>query len=150
VGRGLSELQKRILSIVYERRQERDFEQEERDWKESTERNPYMKGWTYWVRYDLTHPHILAKLYDWPNRRGLRPSEGGRVYDHSSNFQRWWIGEDEYNRKTASYYRAVGRLKRRGLLTDRGAGLWLTDEGIRATEQLSVSNASQSSRVSIG
>jgi hypothetical protein len=45
----------------------------------------------------------------------------------------------EYNRKTAAYYRAVTRLKRRGLLADRGAGLWITDEGMRVVEELSVS-----------
>jgi hypothetical protein len=49
------------------------------------------------------------------------------------------IGRAEYNRKTAAYYRTVSRLKKRGLLTSRGMGLWITDEGIRVAEGLSVS-----------
>jgi hypothetical protein len=49
------------------------------------------------------------------------------------------IGRAEYNRKTAAYYRAVSRLKRRGLRTSRGMGLWITDEGMRVAEGLSVS-----------
>jgi hypothetical protein len=42
----------------------------------------------------------------------------------------------EYNRKTAAYYRAVSRLKARGLLTDHRPGLWITDEGMRVAEAL--------------
>jgi hypothetical protein len=144
MGRGLSELQKQILTVVYERRQERDFAQEEREWHESVANNPYMQGASYWVYYDMRHPEIIAKLYDWPRywsyteQRYIRPSEGARVYDWSHNWRRDWIGFEEYNRKTASYYRAVSRLKRRALLADRGAGLWITDEGIRAVEDLMV------------
>jgi hypothetical protein len=144
MGRGLSELQKRILTVVYERRLERDFEHEERDWRERTASNPYMKDWPYWVRFDMRHPQILAALYDWPlywswrDKRYVRPSDGGQVHDRGSNFRRRLIGFEEYNRRTAAYYRAVNRLKRRGLLTNRGAGLWMTDEGMRVAEGLSV------------
>src|SRR5215204_7325740 len=49
------------------------------------------------------------------------------------------IGRAEYNRTTAAYYRTVSRLKKRGLLTSRGMGLWITDEGMRVAEGLSVS-----------
>jgi hypothetical protein len=49
------------------------------------------------------------------------------------------IGRAEYNCKTAAYYRAVSRLKRRALLTSRGMGLWITNEGMRVAEGLSVS-----------
>ena len=49
------------------------------------------------------------------------------------------IGRAEYNRKTAAYYRAVSHLKRLGLLTSRGMGLWTTDEGMRVAGGLSVS-----------
>jgi hypothetical protein len=137
VGRGLSELQKRILRVVYERRQGRDFDQEERDWHERAANNPYMQGIHYWVRFDIRHPEIIAALYDWPRywarREGryIRPSEGAHVADWGQNWHRDVVGQAEYNRKTASYYRAVSRLKRRGLLAERGAGLWITDEGQR-------------------
>jgi hypothetical protein len=49
------------------------------------------------------------------------------------------IGRAEYNRKTAAYYRTVSRLKKRGLLTSHGMGLWITDEGTRVAKGLSVS-----------
>src|SRR5215208_5334276 len=49
------------------------------------------------------------------------------------------IGRAEYNCKTAAYYRAVSHLKRRALLTSRGMGLWITNEGMRVAEGLSVS-----------
>ena len=84
-------------------------------------------------------------MYDWPRywshreRRYIRPSEGAHVQEWGHNGHRGVIGRAEYNRKTAAYYRAVSRLKRRGLLTSRGMGLWITDEGMRVAEGLSVS-----------
>jgi hypothetical protein len=65
-------------------------------------------------------------------RRRSRPGGG-------HNWHRGVIGRAEYNRKTAAYYRTVSRLKKRGLLTSRGMGLWITDEGMRVAEGLSVS-----------
>jgi hypothetical protein len=86
-------------------------------------------------------------VYDWPRywshreRRYIRPSEGAHVQEWGHNWHRGLSdgpsGRAEYNRKTA-YYRAVSRLKRRGLLTSRGMGLWITDEGMRVAEGLSV------------
>jgi hypothetical protein len=94
------------------------------------------------VHYDTRHPEIIAKLYDWPlwwsskEGRYVRPSEGASVNDWGQNWNREVVGLAEYNRRMASYYRAVSRLKARGLLTDRGPGLWITDEGMRVAEAL--------------
>jgi hypothetical protein len=65
-------------------------------------------------------------------RRRSRPGVGAQLASGV-------IGRAEYKRKTAAYYRAVSRLKRRGLPTSRGIGLWITDEGMRVAEGLSVS-----------
>jgi hypothetical protein len=70
---------------------------------------------------------------------GIRPSEGAHVQEWGHNWHRGVIGRAEYNRKTPAYYLAVSRLKRRGLLTSRGMGLWITNEGMRVAEGLSVS-----------
>ncbi len=145
MGRGISDLQKRILIIVYERRQGRDFDQEERQWHELAASNRLLQGFTHGVHHDMRHPEIIAKLYDWPlwsGREGryLRPSEGASVKDWGQNWNRDVIGLAEYNRRTAAYYRAVSRLKARGLLTDpgsglyHGSGLWITGEGMRVAE----------------
>jgi hypothetical protein len=141
MGRGLSELQKRILIIVYERRQGRDFDQEERQWHDLVASNRLLQGFPSRVRHDIRHPEIIAKLYDWPlwsykEGQYLRPSEGASVKDWGQNWNRDVIGLAEYNRKTAVYYRAVSRLRARGLLTDRGPGLWITDEGMRVAEAM--------------
>jgi hypothetical protein len=88
----------------------------------------------------MRHPEIIAKLYDWPlsykKGRYLRPSEDASVKDWGQNWNRDVIGLAEYNRKTAAYYRAVSRLKARGLLADEGSGLSITDEGMRVAEAL--------------
>jgi hypothetical protein len=150
MGRGLSDLQKRILMLTYERRQERDFDEERRKWEEMAEGNPYMRGMSYWIRYDLKYVDLLAELYDWPNKWGRRPSEHSEMQKNSEyrfrgqNFDRRRVGEAEYNRRTTSLYRAVDRLKRRGLLQRRGAGLWITDEGVRVAEGLSVTTGQTS------
>jgi hypothetical protein len=142
MGRGLSDLQKQILRIVYERRQGRDFDLEEREWHELRTSNRLLQGFPNRVRHDTRHPEIIAKLYDWPlwwsykQGRYLRPSEGASVRDWGQNWNRAVIGLVEYNRKTAAYYRAVSRLKARGLLTDQGPGLWITEEGMRVAEAL--------------
>jgi hypothetical protein len=143
MGRGLSDIQKRILTIVYERRQGRDFDQEEPEWHELVASNiRLLQGIPSRVSHDMRHPEIIAKLYDWPlwwsskEGRYLRPSEGASINDWGQNWNRDVIGLAEYNRKTAAYYRAVSRLKARGLLTDHGPGLWITDEGMRVAEAL--------------
>jgi hypothetical protein len=89
----------------------------------------------------MRHAEIIAKLYDWPlwsskEGRYVRPSEGASVNDWGQNWNRDVIGLAEYNRKTAAYYRAVSRLKARGLLTDDGSGLLITEEGMRVAEAL--------------
>jgi hypothetical protein len=144
MGRGLSDLQKRILSIVYERRQGRKFDQEGREWHAIAESNRLLQGLPYRVHHDVRHPELIAKLYDWPlwwlskEERYVRPSEGASVKDWGQNWNRHVIGLVEYNRKTAAYYRAVSRLKARRLLTSHRSGLWITDEGIRVAEALLV------------
>lgn len=143
MGRGLSRLQKQILNLVYERRQGRDFDQEQREWHGlEAGSNRLLQRFPYRVHHDMRHPEIIAQLYDWPlwwsskEGRFLRPSEGASVKDWGQNWNRDVIGLVEYNRKTAAYYRAVSRLKARGLLTDRGPGLWITEEGMRVAEDL--------------
>lgn len=159
MGRGLSELQRQILTVVYERRQGRDFAEEERRQKEMRS-DPMHRRMLLLLHGpdadpdepysisdypDATHPQIIAAVYDWPVwmwQRGcwLRPSEGGEVRHHTHNFRSSRVGAEEYNRRTASYYRAVGRLKRRGLLKDQRHGLLITAAGIEAVEALSVSS----------
>jgi hypothetical protein len=138
MGRGLSNLQKQVLRLVYERRQVRD--QEERQWHQLVASNRLLQGFPSRVHHDMRHPEIIAKLYDWPlsykKGRYLRPSEGASVKGWGQNWNRDVIGLAEYNRKTASYYWAVSRLKARGLITDRGPGLWITDDGMRVAEAL--------------
>jgi len=140
MGRGISDLQKRILSIVYKRRQGRDFVKEGREWHDIVASNRLLQGFPSRVHHDVRLPEIIAKLYDWPlsYKKGqhVRPSEGASVKDWGQNWNRDVIGLAEYNRKTAAYYRAVSRLKARGLLTDHGPGLWITDEGMRVAEAL--------------
>jgi hypothetical protein len=142
MGRGLSDLQKQILRLVYERRQGRDFDQEEHEWHQVVASNRLLQGFPHRVHHDMRHPEIIANLYDWPLRwsskegRYVRPSEGAWVKDWGQNWNRAVIGLPEYNRKSAAYYRAVSRLKARSLLTDRGPGLWITDEGMRVAEAL--------------
>jgi hypothetical protein len=119
MGRGLSSLQKRILTLVDERRQKRDFH----------ESLP-----------DTNHAELIGALFDWHLRRswirgdGLRPSEGAMTHYGVHNFDRGRVGVQEYNRRTASYYRAVKRLKSRGLLKTHRGGLLITDEGLRVVE----------------
>jgi hypothetical protein len=143
----LSRLQKQILNLVYERRQGRDFDHEERQWHQLAASNRLLQGFLSRVHHDMRHPEIIAKLYDWPlwpGREGryLRPSDGASVKDWGQNRNRELVGLAEYNRKTAAYYRAVSRLKARGLLTDHGSslynesGLWITDEGMSVAEAL--------------
>jgi hypothetical protein len=142
MGRGLSNLQKLILTIVYERRRGRDFDPEEHEWHQVVASNRLLQGFASRVHHDMRHPEIIAKLYDWPlwwsskEGRYLRPSEGAFVNDWGQNWNRDVIGRIEYNRKTAAYYRAVSRLKARALLADDGSGLWITDEGMRVAEVL--------------
>jgi hypothetical protein len=141
MGRGLSHLQKQILNIVYERRQGREFDQEEREWRELAPSIPPLQRFPYGVKYDMRHPEIIAKVYDWPiwsnkERRYLRPSEGASVNEGRHNWHRDVIGVAKYNSKTVAYYRAVSRLKVRGLLTGHDSGLWITDEGMRVAEAL--------------
>jgi hypothetical protein len=151
MGRGLSELQKRILMLVYEGRQGRDFEDEKRRLEE------IKKDPMYWALHgdegdrpyrtsdypDATNPKLIGTLYDWPiharfGGERLRTSEGGQVHSSLQNFRRGkrrgGVDEAEYNRRTTSYYRAVGRLKRRGLLRAQRHGLSITDEGMRVAE----------------
>ena len=142
MGRGLSRLQKQILNLVYERRQGRDFDQEQRELHELEARsNRLLQRSPYRVHHDMRHAEIIAKLYDWPlwsgrEGRHLRPPEGASVNNWGQNWSRGVIGLAEYNRKTAAYYRAISRLKARGLLKDQRAGLWITDEGMRVAEAL--------------
>jgi hypothetical protein len=152
MGRGLSNLQKRILMLVYEKRQERDFEEEERKQKKMREDPTYQRmlqaiyGKADLSPYSISnypdayHSDLIGALYDWRLRRsywerdGRCPSEGGKVLHGGQNFDRRDMGAEEYNRRTASYYRAVGRLKRRGLLKTQRHGLLITDEGMRVGE----------------
>ncbi len=152
MGRGLSNLQKRILTLVYEKRQERDFAEEERKFKKMGEDPTYQRmlqaihGKADLSPYSISnypdayHSDLIGALYDWRLRRsywerdGRRPSEGGKVLHGGQNFDRRDMGAEEYNRRTASYYRAVGRLKRRGLLKTQRHGLLITDEGMRLGE----------------
>jgi hypothetical protein len=152
MGRGLSNLQKRILALVYEKRQGRDFAEEERKQKEMRKDPMHQRmSRLFHGKADLSpysisdypdayHSDLIGALYDWRLRRsywerdGRRPSEGGKVLHGGQNFDRRDMGAEEYNRRTVSYYRAVGRLKRRGLLKTQRHGLLITDEGMRVGE----------------
>jgi hypothetical protein len=75
MGRGLSDLQKRILSIVYERRQVRDFDQEKREWYELGASSRLLQSFPYRVHHDVRHTEIIANLY--------APAEAGPDADAS-------------------------------------------------------------------
>src|SRR5215211_256095 len=127
MARGLSDLQKKILLMAYERRRSnpRDFA------AERAEAERFMRSfnseYTYTPRADITCAEILAEVYGWRHRwkfpaelaerdrqQGHKPSQN---YHHNSQyFYRRAIGEEEYNK----------------------AGVCLTDEGVEAARRLSV------------
>jgi hypothetical protein len=142
MGRGLSNQQKDILRIVYEGRQARDFAKEEQKQREMRKDPAHQtmaralhgsaadKPYSFRDYPDSDNAKLMRTLFeDWPLRT---------FYGHFQNFRRSQIGEQEYNRRTASFYRSVARLKERGLLEDHRHGLLITDEGMEAAQKLSV------------
>jgi hypothetical protein len=144
VGRGLSQLQKDILSILYERRMGRDFGAERRKHEEALARSSYRavhhRNWH--MAADATHAELIGALYDWPTwdawsgRARRRPSEGASLSSTGHNFSPRAVGRKEYRRRTGSYHRAVRRLEERGLLLRHSWApqLWITEEGVKVVE----------------
>lgn len=130
MGRGLSELQKRILMLAYVRRQDLDFEKER-------EEDP-----------DLYYPEVLAEVWGFPHTQ-LFPREYEAKYGRRVWSSGWWgkyfdrseIGEKEYSRATTTLWRSASRLEDRRLVKKAfygKPGLLLTDEGIETARRLSV------------
>lgn len=100
MGRGLSELQRRILILAG---QESDGE------------------------YGLSRLHIIRALFDWPETSYWHPKEH---YHYRRHFDKRAIGAEKYNAIYASLSRAIRRLIERGLIArTRLNGISLTDTG---------------------
>lgn len=149
--RGLSDLQKRVLVMAYERRRGRDLDAE----REEGERRIARYGFApdaYKAPPDVYYPEMLAEIWGFPTTQ-LLPDERAAGFGENQTPPRWWgqyfdrdaIGRDTYNRATTSLWRTVGRLEERGLVA-KGfhgkPGLLLTDEGLALAERLSVARAS--------
>ncbi len=144
--RGLSDLQKKILVIAYGRRQDRDLDSECREGEERVAKLGFAGA--YKPAPDVYYPELLVEVWGFPHER-LFPAERVAKFGESVQGSGWWgqyfdrdaIGREEYNRATTTLWRAVKRLEKRGLVVRAyygKPGVFLTDEGIRIAEELSV------------
>ena len=112
--RGLSDLQKRILKLAYEKR------------LLGQKTGPC----------DVCTTQVLLEIYDWP-----LAFDCFSVAAH--NFDRKEVGQQEYDQAMVTVSRAMSRLEARGLVTrfksrHAWSGISLTPAGVEASEQLSV------------
>jgi hypothetical protein len=147
VPRGLSDLQKRILVMAYERRRRRDLEAE----REEGERRIARYGFgpdNYKAAPDVYYPEMLAEIWGFPTTQ-LLPAERAARFGEDQTPPRWSgqyfdrgaIGRGEYNKATTTLWRTAERLEGRGLVARAfygKPGLLLTDEGLTVAERLSV------------
>ncbi len=144
--RGLSDLQKRILAIAYERRQGRDLDAERAERVREMEK--YGLGDYYKPAPDVYHAELLAEVWGFPHER-LFPAERAERFGEKTRSSGWWgqyfdrdaIGRDEYNRATTTLWRTVKRLEDRGLAVRAfygKPGVFLTDEGLEVAAGLLV------------
>lgn len=114
MARGLSDLEKRILTLAYEKRMH------------TPRTGPC----------DVSTTQVLLEVYDWPLVENCFS-----VAAH--NFDRSEIGLREYNRAMASVSRSLRRLEARGLATrfkssHAWSGITLTPAGMEASNELLV------------
>ncbi len=127
MGRGLSDLQKKLLTMAYERRHQSDK-----------------------CDIDLFTHEALSELYDfedwkaewymqtWQHQEGRGLARGGHHFDVQS------IGKNRYSAAHAAVSRAFKRLEQRGLVTryygaySQWTGIKLTDGGLHVAKLLTV------------
>jgi hypothetical protein len=118
MGRGLSDLQKKILHMAYQNRTIKERKQ----------------------GVDLRYPDVLREWWGWEPVRGPRWEKGERCDASSQYFSKRQIGEREYRSAEASLSRAVGSLAERGLVYRArlfGHGVVnLTEEGTEVAARL--------------
>ena len=144
MGRGISGLQKTILSLAYKNRQA-----EGRTANTDTGADAYY--WELLIEYWGWQPSGTCRCGMRFDGTPIHPlnvgAEGyGRRIPSSKKFNRSSIGSDKYNAAMAALSRAAGRLEQRGLITIRVGkyggwrGIALTDSGalmaasVQATE----------------
>ena len=114
MARGLWDLEKRLLTLAYEKKMHRS--------------RPGL--------CDVSTTQVLLEIYDWPLVENCFS-----LSEH--NFDRNEIGLREYNRGMASVSRCLKRLEARGLATrfksiHACSGISLTPAGIEASKELLV------------
>jgi hypothetical protein len=123
MGRGLSPLQQQILRLAWER--------EQAD-----------------ARYPLFPHEILLRRTDWPLTvfGRVRVDSGRSAHEQGLYFARNQIDPRVYNATRVALWRAIRRLKARGLITYGWATdsrVCLTDQGRQTAHQLSVIHCGQ-------
>jgi hypothetical protein len=145
--RGLSDLQKRILAIAYERRRGRDLDAEREEGEALVVRYGFAPS-AYKPAPDVYHAELLAEVWGFPHER-LFPAERAEKFGEAIRGSGWWgqyfdrdaIGRDEYNRATTTLWRTAKRLEDRGLAVRAfygKPGVFLTDQGLEVAARLSV------------
>jgi len=115
MARGLSDFQKRILVLAYEKREQK-------------------------VSHLLT-AEVLASVYQWPIRERGWPFKS-EIQHGRQNFSRQAIGPGRYEAARASVSKAFRRLEARGLVVRLvgamalWAGVSLTEEGVRVAQKI--------------
>jgi hypothetical protein len=133
MGKGLSELQKRILVLAYQ--------------NHSKESRP--EPGTAVLGADLYKNEVLAQVFDLPLQSDIR-TPGGERDPAGWHFSKRALGQ-KYNAAQASVARAFRRLEDRELAVrlvgsvSGWSGIDLTDEGLRVAEKLTVNISSNSS-----
>jgi hypothetical protein len=122
VAGGLSELQKKILILAYDRR------------VENSVLPPDLYG-------NLYYSEAFHALYGWPKSIGYRSLREAGLIIGGPNFNRDLVGRARYHSARAIVSMAVRRLVKRGLvkrgLVIKGKyGVILTEEGIKTAKEL--------------
>lgn len=128
MGRGLSELQKKILCLAHENR------------VAEGRGAPNVRGGA-----DLFAHEVLIVVFGFTSWRKVRDRNGTRGAG-GQWFSRCHIGDAEYKAATVSVYRSFDRLEKRGLVVrvcgaiSLWSGVNLTTEGVRMAQAVSVSS----------
>ena len=141
MARGLSPLQRTILTLAWQQRPER------RQLDESRYEQAYdpfcwplrQRPWP-WLRIADIYPQDLYVLhYGWPiTYGGWKDGRETRLLRQAKHFAPAQIGERTYRTVTAAVSRSFHRLASRGYLTREGNGWLLTEAGAAVAAQLSV------------
>lgn len=148
MGRGLSDLQKTVLSLTFENRQAGigaypTTDDEREICEEMGFSCEEMSG------HDLTTAELVHRHFGWMpgyespyyGRKKIEdPIEFIRGRRFNQKFIRSDIGDEEYNRVHATVSRTLKRLESRGLIKNGGWKLRLTDAGLTQAQQLNGRN----------